>query len=94
VLRHGSPPFSFGFKTDRRSGGVSEECDEFFNCEAGIKDNPNHCIGIDRIVAGQRQCPFPVGQNDVSALTGDVETGSFKNPNRIEMIDSRELRLF
>jgi len=73
--------------------GKLEQLAESLGSQSGSADNHRHGVGVDGIVAGDRDDPLPIRHDDVSALPCDTESGFFQGAHRAEMRDSRNRHL-
>ena len=57
----------------------------------GITRDTAHGDSVNRIVTRNGEDPRSIAHHDLLALTKDDEACFFKRPNRIEVVDAREL---
>ena len=68
-----------------------QEFAKLLDRKPGITRDTAHGYGVNRVVTRNGEDSRPVTHDDVLALTKNNKTCLFKRPNRIEVIDAREL---
>ena len=71
-----------------------KQLSEFVGCHSGIFSNIAHGDGVDGIMTRYRESICSIGHDDMAALSYDLISEFFKNPNSLPLADTRQFGHF